>query len=165
MSEQPEVEKQPEDKLSKGAAVSQILALREQLKKQNEARFSGAAPMATATMLLDKSEAERLNPEHRVRWVSLKNAQKAIMRQASGYERISAEEGGRQVGDLALMRLPAEEHARRVERIKMLNRDRLSVHNKEAEQMAEAIAKELRDRHGISVSAEKIFGEQGGDRR
>lgn len=150
---------------SKAEAVKKILEMKEQLKKAAEAQFTGAAPAATATMLLDKTQAEKLNPEHRVRWVSLRNEQKAQMRVNSGYVRLSAEEGGRQVGNLVLMKLPREEHERRVAAIKKLNQDRLSVHNREAEAMAEQIAKELRDNHGISVRPETLLGERAGEPR
>lgn len=156
------VPEQPKETPSRSEAVQKIVEMRDQLKRQAEMAHSGAASNATATMLLDKTDAERLNPGKRLRWVSIRNAQKAAMRQATGYERVPAEEGGRQVGDLILMRLPGEEHAKRVHAIKELTQARLDAHNKESEQIAEGLARELRDRHGIKIRPEDLFGPKAG---
>jgi hypothetical protein len=156
---------QPKETPSKAEAIAKILEMRKQLEKQAAQEYSGARSNATATMMLDKSEAEALNPGSRVRWVSLKNATKATARQASGYTRLSVEEGGRQVGDLVLMKLPAAEHARRVEQIKKLTQERVNAHNREAENMAENLARELRDRHGIDVKPEMLYGPNAGNPR
>jgi hypothetical protein len=163
MPDSPVVNEVEQPTKSKAEAVAEVVRMRDELKKKAEQQFSGAASAATATMLLDKTEAERQNPGKRIRWVSLRNEQKAQIRQQSGYVRLAAEEGGRQVGSLVLMALPAEEHARRVEQIKKNTQERVVAHNKEAEQMAEGIAKELRDRHGISISPEHIYGQVAGE--
>lgn len=165
MPETPVANEQPKEQLSKAEALAKVIKLREQLQHQAAQEFSGAAPAATATLLLDKSEAEAKNPGKRVRWVSLKNEMRAAARIAGGYTRLSAEEGGRQVGNLVLMVLPAEEHVRRVEQIKKLTKDRLDAHNREAEGMAEAMSRELRDRHGINIPPEQLFGPRAGEPR
>lgn len=162
--ETPAVTAEPESP-SRTEAVRKIEEMKAELKRRAEQQFSGAASNASAGMMLDMDEAKRLHPGDRVRWVNVANAQKAQVRQASGYQRILAEEGGRQVGNLVLFKLPAEEHQRRVEKIKQLTQERLNAHNREAEVMAEGIAKELRDRHGIHVEPETIFGQRGGDPR
>lgn len=165
MPESPAVNETETKTKSKAEAVAEIARMREQIKKAAESQFSGAAPAATATMMLDMTEAERLHPEKKIRWVSLRNEQKAQMRQASGYVRLSAEEGGRQVGNLVLMALPRAEYERRIAEIKKINQDRLTIHNKEAEGIAEGLARELRDKHHIDVSAEQIYGRLAGDPR
>jgi hypothetical protein len=165
MPETPATNEQPKETPSKAEAIAKIKELQSQLQRQANQEYSGAASNATATMMLDKSEAEKLNPGSRVRWVSLRNEQKAAARQASGYVRLAAEEGGRQVGSLVLMKLPAEEHARRVKQIDQLTQDRLHAHEKEAENMAVSLARELRDNHGIRVDPEKLFGPRAGEPR
>jgi len=150
-----------EAKPSRAEAIAKIKEMRAQLDRQEAVSGpSGAKPGATYTMLLDKSKTEELHPGHKIRWVNLRNDAKVQQRQVSGYERVPEVEGGRQVGNLALFKLPAEEHARRVEQIKKLNKDRLNAHNREAEAMAESIAKALRDNHGINVKPEHLYGER-----
>lgn len=156
---------QPAATPSKAEAIAKIVEMRKALERQGALEHSGAASNATATTMLDKAEAESLNPGKRLRWVNVRNAEKAQLRQASGYERVPESEGGRQVGNLALFRLPGAEYDRRVAKIAKLGKDRLEVHNKQAEQFAEKVARELRDKHNIDVNPEQIFGTRGADPR
>jgi hypothetical protein len=118
---------------------------------------SGAIPNAPKQSLLDASDVQAKHPNLRLRWLNVNNAEKMAVRQASGYSRLSMEEGGRQVGNLALFGLPKEEYDRRVKEIERRNKERLSSHRTEVEQMAESVAKSLRDNHGIRVDAERIL--------
>lgn len=135
-----------------------VKEMQEQLDKiERTTGPSGAIPMMPKQMLLDASEVQEKKEDRRLRWVNVGNAEKAQARQAQGYVRVPVAEGGRQVGNLALFELPREEYERRVAAQRKLNKDRLSAHKAEAEQMAENIARELRDRHGISIDAERIL--------
>lgn len=118
---------------------------------------SGAVPNTPKAQLLDASEAQALNPDKHLRWVNVGNKEKAEMRQHTGYKRVPVSEGGRQVGNLALFEISREEYDRRVSNLREMNTRRLNAHKAEVEQLAENIARELRDRHGISVNAERIL--------
>ncbi len=118
---------------------------------------SGAISNQPKQQMLDASDVQKKHPDKRIRWVNTGNPEKAQSRQAQGYERIPAAEGGRQVGNLALFGLKKSEYERRVKAQEKMNKDRLSAHKVEAERQAESIARELRDKHGISVDAERIL--------
>jgi hypothetical protein len=74
-----------------------------------------------------------------------------------GYERVPLAEGGRQVGNLAPFALPKEKYQERVAEITRKNKERLESHKTEVERIAEGVARELRDKHGISVNAGRIL--------
>jgi len=140
-------------------SVSDLKKQKESLARQEKTTGnSGAVPNTPKQMLLDGTDIQEKNPEHHVRWVNIKDPQKAAGRQAEGYERVPMSEGGRQLGDeLAAFRIPTQGYEARLARQEKLNEHRLSSHKVEAERMAEGIARELRDRHGIHVSAERIL--------
>jgi len=118
---------------------------------------SGAVPLAPKGMLLDASDVSKTMEDKRLRWVNVNSVEKAQGRTAQGYERIPAAEGGRQVGNLALFSLSREAYEQRVAAVAKLGEERLNAHKAEVEQMADAVARELRDRHGIQVNAERII--------
>lgn len=166
MPDAPMGPEQEKPTVSKAEAIAKIREMQSAIKRIEATQGpSGAAPAMTYTALLDPSKAEEQNPGKRVRWVNLKNAARVQGRQAGGYERIPEAEGGRQVGDLALFRLPEGEYEKRVEALRKLNSERLQAHNREAEQIADEIARQLRDRHGVDVNPETIYGVRGGDPR
>lgn len=139
-------------------AKSEIKAMLEKADQiERTTGRSGAVPLAPKGMLLDARDVQEKFPDKKVRWCSTANKEKMELRQASGYRRIPDVEGGRQVGNLVLMELPREEHDRRVKANEKQNKDRLTQHNREAEQMADNVAKELRDRYGVTISAEKLL--------
>lgn len=113
---------------------------------------SGVVPSMPKKHLLNIDDAQKQNPNQRIKWVNVNNKEKYELRKANGYEPIPIAEGGRQVGNLMLHKLPREEYDRRVEEIKRINKDRLSSHKTEVEQAAEGIMRELRDHHGIKAN-------------
>ena len=116
---------------------------------------SGAVPNASKQQLLDATDIVDARPNERVRWVNVGNPEKAQLRQSQGYERIPLAEGGRQVGNLALFSTSRENYERRVDEVNRVSKERLSAHKKDVEKVAEAVVRELRDRHGINV--ERFF--------
>jgi len=118
---------------------------------------SGAVPFTPKAQLLDASDTQAKHPDKRLRWGNVGNKEKMDLRVAQGYERVPAAEGGRQVGNLALIGISKTEYQKRVRDQEQRNKDRLNAHKTEVEQMAEGVARELRDRHGIHVSAENII--------
>jgi len=119
---------------------------------------SGIMPLGPKQRLMQVSEAtKQKNKDFRLRWINENNQEKAITRQADGYERVPNDEGGRKVGNLALYRLPKEEYEHRVREIERETANRLSSHNREMENMADQVAKVLRDKHGISIGADRLL--------
>jgi hypothetical protein len=113
---------------------------------------SGATPLTPKAQMLDASDVQKQHKGKRVRWVNVAQAEKAEGRRHEGYERIPAAEGGKQVGNLALFAIPEGAYQEKIARQRKTNRDRLQAHNREVEQQAEAVARELRDRYGINAN-------------
>lgn len=118
---------------------------------------SGAVPLTPKAQLLSIGDLAEKNPDKHYRFVNVGNSEKAELRQASGYERVPAADGGKQVGNMALFAIPREEYDRRTAELQRVNKERLSVARSDMERAAEGIARELRDRHGINVDAERIL--------
>jgi len=156
----PQNQPHPEDKPSKAEVIARIQAMKDQLKRMEATTGpSGAVPNTPSAIILDASEVQTKDTDHRIRWVSVA---KADRRRAQGYVRVPEAElpqgfGPAQRGNLILMKLPREEYEKRVAEIKRQTKDRLTVHNREVEQVAEGMAKMLRDNHGINVRTEDIL--------
>ena len=119
---------------------------------------SGAIPLAPKQQMLDARDVQAKHPDLKLRWVNIKDPQRAAVQMMKGYRRLTAEEGGRALGDeLALFGVSRAEYDRRIEHNQKVHAERLTSHRREMENMAEAVARELRDRHGIRVSSERIL--------
>jgi hypothetical protein len=59
--------------------------------------------------------------------------------------------------ELVLMKLPRAEHEKRVAQFAKLGEDRLNAHKAEVRRDAEAIVRELRDKHGLDISLERFL--------
>lgn len=140
---------------SRAEAIAKIKEMREALKRQEATTGpSGAMPNSPTGMILDASGVQAGHPDKRFRWVSVN---KAARRQVEGYQRVPEVEGGKQVGNLILMALPRDVYEARVAALKKVNAERLTAHVKEVEEVAEGVAKYLRDKHGVSVKPEEFF--------
>lgn len=144
--------------------VQELKEQKEKLAKAEANTVPGASLMSPKQNLLNASDVEAAHPDMRVRWLNTKNAEKVITRQAEGYVRLSETEGGRSLGgEMALFAIPKAQHEARVKRQEQMNQDRLVQHERDAERMADAIARELRDKHGISVSPDKLMSPKVGN--
>lgn len=142
-------------KESKAEVIARIKSMQAELKRMEATSGpSGAMSNEPTAVVLDASRQQASSPDKRFRWV---HVTKAARRQVQGYTRVSEADGGRQVGNLILMTLPREEYDRRLEHQRKINRERLTVHNREVEEVAEGIAKYLRDEKGINVRTEDIL--------
>ena len=154
----PVTTEQPKETPSKAEVLAKIKDLQAQLKRQEATTGpSGAMPLTPTAVLLDASAAQKNHPDKRLRWVSVHKAQR---RQMEGYVAVpetEAEGVGTRKGNLILMALPRAEFERRVEAQKKANADRLQAHNREVEEVAEGIARTLRDKHGVNVRTEDIL--------
>lgn len=144
-----------EKKAAEGRTLDEMKADLDRLERTTGS--SGAIPLTPKAQLLDATDVQSQHADKRLRWVNTQNAEKAQLRQAQGYERVPVAEGGRQVGNLALFALSKDEYNRRVADVERRNKERLSAHKTDVEKIAEGVARELRDRHGISVKAENIL--------
>lgn len=145
--------------MSTNSAVSELA---KKLGRQEQTTTPGAELLTPKQRLLDAREVQSKNPDTRVRWVSLKNPEKMQSRVAEGYEVLPPEKGGRRIGDnLVLMGISKEKHEARVAREQKLNQVRLNQHKDEMARIADAVARELRDRHGINVNPERILVQEG----
>lgn len=149
MSETPETPKPA------GASPAEILA---NLKRQEATSGrSGAIPRMPKQHMLDASEVQAKKPEKHLRWVSLKDSNKVPTRKHEGYVVVPEKDGGRTLGDeYVLMEIPKERYEQRLAQQREENDRRLNQHDKEWQQQAEAVARELRDKHGIRIKPEHL---------
>src|SRR5512138_58264 len=92
------------------------------LSRQEETTNPGANVLTPKQELLNARDVQEKHPDKRVRWVSLRDAQKVESRKMEGYKIIPSEEGGRRLGDdLVLMEIPREIYEAKVKQIEQLN--------------------------------------------
>lgn len=127
------------------------------LKQQEAREVGGAASRLPKQMMLDASDVAAKHPDKHLRWVSMKDSNKMASRKLEGYVAIPVTEGGRTLGDsLVLMGIPKAAYEQRVARQKQENARRLNQHDADWENLAEGVARELRDKHGIKVDARQL---------
>ena len=134
------------------------LTLREAIEAFNRREAQtvpGAPSRGLKEDLLRADEAQEANPDAHLRFVS---PQKAQQRLSEGYVVVSEAEGGKRLGnELILMGMPKGLHQERVAEIERRTQELLVAHVGEMQQTAEAVARTLRDHHGLRVSAEDLM--------
>src|SRR5690348_7224420 len=68
------------------------------LERLERTTVPGAPIRTPRQLMLDASKVQEAHPDQHVRWVNIKDPQKAESRQMDGYRRLTSEEGGRQIG-------------------------------------------------------------------
>lgn len=145
-------------KASPSEAKRQLEGISAALAHIEAQQLSGAASLTPKDVMLDLSDLKAKHPDKHFRWVNIKSPGAADLRRVNGYIRVPESEGGRQLGDeLAIFVCTQANHDRVTAQHKRLNEARLSAHKADVEQLAEGIAKELRDKHGIKVDAERLL--------
>lgn len=139
-----------------GTSPAEALANAERLERT---MIPGALSRTPKQHMLDSAASvQEKHPDLRLRWVNIRDPQKAASRVNEGYRRLSSEEGGRQIGDeLALMGAPRELVEAKEHEIRQLNEERLVAHRREMENAVEGVARQLRDRHGIKVDSRRLM--------
>lgn len=128
------------------------------LRRQEDKEVPGLKPRTPRQRILDASEVQARHPDKHIRWVNIKDPEKAEARKEDGYTRLTSEEGGRQIGDqAALFSIPKEQAVQKKREIREENESRLNAHKADMRRAAEAGAKDLRDNHGLSVSADRLL--------
>lgn len=138
--------------------IEEFKKLKDSVSDVESKTVPGANVLTPRESMLDARDVEAQHPDKHLRWVNIRDRQKAESRKLEGYTRLAPSEGGRALGDeLALMSISKERAEEKIERIKADNEARLSSHRSEMESMAESVARQMRDRHGISVDPSRIL--------
>jgi hypothetical protein len=154
-----EAAEQPSDSDRVASIQKQI----EELKHESSKEFGGAESNAPAKSYLDATPLEKANPDKYYRYANIRNPQKATRRfTRDGFKRVSEDEAREagvtaKAGNLVLAECPREVHEERKRRQKETADARLEAHNVMVTKAAEAIAKELRDKHGLKVPVERLL--------
>lgn len=131
---------------------------KEQLENIERKEVPGLAIRTPRARVLDAREVQAKHPDLHIRWVNIKDAEKAEARREEGYRRLSSEEGGRQTGDQsALFGIPKAKADQKIRDNKAENIARLDAHKGAMMRAAEEGAKMLRDQAGLNVSAERLL--------
>jgi hypothetical protein len=132
--------------------------LSETLKHIEAQTLSGTPDLTPKDLLLDLSELKAKHPDRAFRWVNIKAPGIADRRRLDGYIRLPEVDGGRELGgEVAIFVTTKRIHEHREAEIKKLNKQRLQAHRAEVENAVEAVARELRDKYGLKVSADRIL--------
>ena len=138
--------------------LAELKAMQEKLDRiEATTGNSGAIPRTPKQMLLDIREIQEKDPDYHYRFVQIGSPEKAQGRIIEGYRMVPEDEGGRVIGNLALMKIPRAKRDERVARQDAISARRLDEHNDEMLRAAESVAKELRDKHGIRMSPEELL--------
>lgn len=120
--------------------------------------LSGAAVLTPKEVLLDLSDLKAAHPDRHFRWVNIKAPGNADRRRLGGYIRLPESEGGRQLGgEIAVFVTTQRIFEHHEAKIKSDNKKRLQAHRAEVENAVEAVARELRDKYGLKVDADRIL--------
>lgn len=138
--------------------LAELREQQKQLERQEAKTVPGAFSREPKQHLLDASDVQKRHPDKHIRWVNIKDPQKVESRQLEGYVRLTAEEGGRQVGgELALFAIPKAQYESRVAWQRQRNRELLTAHRGEMQKEAQKLERELRDQHGFDVGSKGIL--------
>jgi len=118
----------------------------------------GLAIRTPRARVLDARSVQEKHPDKHIRWVNIKDPEKAEARKEDGYMRLTSEEGGRQIGDqAALFAIPKAHADQKKADIKAENLARLDAHKAAMQRAAEEGARDLRDKAGLNVSAHRLL--------
>ncbi len=140
------------------AAGSEPGVTKEKLDQIERTTVPGLAIRTPRARVLDAREVQKKHPDKHIRWVNIKDPEKAEARKEDGYQRLTSEEGGRQIGDqAALFAIPKAQADAKNAAIKAEGVARLDAHKAAMHRAAEEGAKVLRDKAGLNVSAERLL--------
>ena len=124
----------------------------------------GAPSLQPKASMLDASALQKKNPEKYYRYGSMANRDKMEERIASGEYTLTDEKEARKAGvrarlgdRMALIETSKEHHDQKMAAAKKEHERRLEAHKSEVRQVAEGVARELRDKHGLDVDVDRIL--------
>jgi hypothetical protein len=87
--------------------MEELRAQQAQLNRIEDKEVPGVRVRTPRGKMLDARAVQAKHPDKHVRWVSIREDEKAEARKEEGYVRLTSEEGGRQIGkELVLMAIP-----------------------------------------------------------
>lgn len=130
----------------------------EALRRQEEKEVSGLQVRTPRARLLDASEVQKKHPDLHLRFVNIKDPEKAEARKEEGYRRLTSEEGGKQIGDqLALFGIPKKQAQAKAHEYRRQDRLKLDAHRKAMQSAAEAGVRDLRDKAGLRMNVQDVL--------
>lgn len=128
-------------------------------KRQEELTIPGANILTPRQQMLDASDVAKKHPELHLRWVNIRDPNKASARKLQGYSTEPLGSDSRRLGDeMVLMAVPKALAEQRRQQYKKLADDRLAENRNEFEAAVEAMARHLRDNHGLkSADIDRIL--------
>jgi len=127
-------------------------------RREKKEGSTGAVPNSPKGQLFDASDVKAKKTDKHLRWVNLKNPDKVTTRIAEGYRRVADSEDGRHLGtDYALFEMSKEQYETRLAAKEERDRQRQNAYKSEFEAVVEAVAKDLRDNHGISITSKQLM--------
>ena len=138
--------------------MDELRAQQAQLNRIEEKEVPGVRVRTPRARMLDARDVQKNHPDKHVRWVSIREDEKAEARKEEGYQRLTSEEGGKQIGkELALFAIPKDKAVERITEQKDRNAMLLDAHKHEMRREVESAARYLRDSKGFSVDPDKVL--------
>lgn len=140
-----------------------IKALQEKLRRQEAKEVTGAVGMTPKTRMMDARAIEAQHPDRHFRYVNQTDPAKVQLRRDRGYEPVSEAEAAaagvsaRLGTELVLMSVPRQKFDEQVEKYKKAHEARLQAHKADVTKAAEAIVRELKDKHGLNVPMDRLL--------
>lgn len=136
--------------------------LKKKLERLEAKTVHGAPSLQPKTDALSMRGLEEANPDRHFRRVNVADRDKADRRVDQGYvatpEDECREHGVRhEIGGTRVMSIPREVAEERRRAIDEETTRRLSAHKADVLKAAESVARELRDKHGISVPLDRLL--------
>lgn len=127
-------------------------------RRERKEGGSGAVSNTPKQELFNARDVEAKKSDKHLRWVNLRNPDKVTTRIAEGYRRVPEGEDGRHLGaEYALFEMSQEQYQARLAAKKERDRERQNAYKSDFERVVEGVARELRDKHGIDISTEKLM--------
>lgn len=137
--------------------IALMRAQKDELERYEAMNVGGAPILMPRARLLDASYAKEKNPDFNYRWLNITDAGKVGARRADGWERVSEDEGGIQLGEeMALFRIPKQHHNRLRQGLRNRQERSFDQPKKQFEASLNDVAKYLRDKHGIKLTDKQI---------
>lgn len=150
--------KEVKDQMKDADKKANLDLLGDALRHIEAQTLSGAAVLTPKDILLDLSDLQVNHPDRHFRWVNIKAPGNADRRRLNGWLRLPESEGGREIGgEVAVFVTTMRMHEHNVAKLKKENKQRLNAHRAEVENAVEAVARELRDKYGLKIDAERIL--------
>ncbi len=158
----PDEDKQPVGPSAHDAKKA-LEAQQEALARVEAKEVPGALSRTPKQAMINAKGLEDENPDKHYRYLSTANKDRMPLRtHAEGYRPVSEEEAEKagvnaRLGNLILAEQPRKVHDQRVAAQNAENERRLKAHETSMEQVAESVARTLRDKHGMSIDAERLL--------